>query len=122
MNKRNERKPKKRPVQLKNFGSKFYGNSSYGGYDGFAVPAYGHGGVVATGKATEMASATAGGVATEGEGRVAQGEVAGLPEPATGVYLAEAKQQIWSFYILVCRGKSAGHLVAACPLPPPEKE
>ena len=44
LNKRNEKKPRKRPGQLKNFGSKFYGNYSYGGYDGIAAPVYGHGG------------------------------------------------------------------------------
>ena len=44
LNKRIDKKPRTRPGQLKNFGSKFYGNYSYDGYDGFAAPVYGHGG------------------------------------------------------------------------------
>ena len=44
LNKRIEKKIRKRPGQFKQFASKFYGNYNYDGYEDMAAPVYGQGG------------------------------------------------------------------------------
>ena len=71
--------------------------------------------VVATGRATEMAEARVGGVATGG--RAAQGEEeAGLPEPATGVYLAEKEVTLFTILFAGVKALDTWSLPARCPL------
>ena len=56
------------------------------------------------------------------EGQAAQGEEAGLPEPATGVYLVRKNLNFFSLLHSCLQVQRAEHLVAAWPLPAPQAE
>ena len=95
LNKRIEKRPRKRPnlftAYQKNFGSKFYGNYTYDGYDDIVAPVYGQGGRGGYGQGYGDGGGQGGRGGYGNRGAAAQGEEAGLPEPATGVYLDETK-------------------------------
>ena len=112
--KRNERKPMKRPGQLKKFGEKFhtYGEQDDGGFSGekFYGAYGGQEGGSGAGPACNYQAAPNYGHKGRGyggyDGRGAGGSKGGLARPDRTCH----------------RCKSPGHLVAACPLPPPEKK